>query len=97
MIAEKWPTLAKFLKNIVGRIDIIGVPIEKATVNYINNVNPLEPQEKEMLIRDTEEFLETVEENLEEFNELAWRAHSSDQARSYMADLLEIMKTTAPW
>jgi len=90
MIAEKWPTLAKFLKNIVGRIDIIGVPIEEATINFVDNVDP---QEKDMLIRNTEEFLETVEENLVEFNELAWRTYSAEQARSYMDDLLEVMRT----
>ena len=93
MIAEKWPTLAKFLKNIVTRIDIIGVPIETATGNYIRNIDH---KEKEMLIRDTEEFLAAVEENLTEWNELSWSVLSAEQASSYMSKLLEIMRTTNP-
>lgn len=64
MINENRPTLAKFLKNCVARIDRIGLPVEEAARNYVDNI---------------EEFLEAVEANLSEFNELAWRALSSDQ------------------
>ena len=89
MIVTNWPTLAKFLKNIVARIDIIGVPIEKATGNYVSNIDPAE---KEMLIRDTVEFLEAVEDNLAEFNELSWSSISAEQTRGYMGGLLEEMR-----
>ena len=68
MIADKWPNLSSFLKNVLARLDIIGVSAEDATRNYIDNIDtPV----KEALIKETEEFLGSVDENLASYNELA--------------------------
>ncbi len=63
--------------------------MEKATENYVNNI---EETKKDQLIRDTEDFLKTVEENLVEFNELSWSALSADQVRVYMGKILKEMR-----
>lgn len=94
MIADNWPNFSKFLKNIIARLDIIGVSAEDATRNYVNNIDP---SVKEALIKETEEFLGSVDENLDSYNELAWRSVNADQARDYMSRLLEVMKTSTPW
>ena len=89
MIRSKWPTLKKFLENCIARLQMIDLPAQQAARNYVNNIPDWE---KEQLIQNTEQFLEAVEENLEEYHELAWSSLSAQQVRDFMGSLLAEMR-----
>ncbi|MBN1473550.1 MAG: hypothetical protein JW914_02950 [Syntrophaceae bacterium] len=90
MLSLTYPAFTKFLKNCIGRIDIIGVPERQAVANYVNAINV---SEKEMLIEETSKVISDIENHIDDIAKIGNASFADVKtAKEYFISLVEYMR-----